>query len=501
MTPAGVCVCAVWRWEGFMSFMSISTDVIDVFLSHDWREDEMNRDNHYRVEAWFDEDRIQTNIVDEMIQGIDKSKTVACLKLRPIEMDLGDCLYVDFTTDDDWEANCDELARRIRAMIEPQTFNNNNSNNQMTINIAYIATINGISNERIIGSDLGAERINNEDKGGICLILGKTGAAHGSSGTLHTFLDCAGFDDTCGFEEDIAISFSLNNMISTANEIVRRDGEAIRKALIIVITKDTEERREDFCFEFQKIILENSTSEESMECMMKLVENAKFARLPQLQLSNISILEEQLEGARVSVSSEYDSKIGELIAVANNNFGSQIETIGNMFLSAFTTAIERHTLFKQIELLESAVNKIDSLKRLNREENSDQVFLGEIYDFVCMSDFGLDAQICTEIEQLLKNLKDRAHAIFQEFFRKMKPEKSRVEHEKLIGKFVDIISVEVIKHLHLRKEKKADSERENLKIEAEVKINSIKLGAGGGTDPVLVGAVGGTISSMFSKFL
>ena len=60
----------------------------DLFLTHDWGKDEDERDNHARVgvinEAlkskgyvtWFDEDRMQGNIPQQMASGIENTKIV-----------------------------------------------------------------------------------------------------------------------------------------------------------------------------------------------------------------------------------------------------------------------------------------------------------------------------------------------------------------------------------------------------------------------------------------
>ena len=60
----------------------------DCFLTHDWGEDEKSRPNHDRVSevnrllkaqglvTWFDEERMQGNVVAQMTNGIDRSATV-----------------------------------------------------------------------------------------------------------------------------------------------------------------------------------------------------------------------------------------------------------------------------------------------------------------------------------------------------------------------------------------------------------------------------------------
>ena len=60
----------------------------DIFLSHDWGKDELQRNNHDRVrtisdelksagyKCWLDEDYITMDIVDRMREGIDGTKAV-----------------------------------------------------------------------------------------------------------------------------------------------------------------------------------------------------------------------------------------------------------------------------------------------------------------------------------------------------------------------------------------------------------------------------------------
>ena len=60
----------------------------DAFLTHDWGDDELGRSNHARVAevnrllkaagfvTWFDEDRMQGDIVSQMANGIDSSAAV-----------------------------------------------------------------------------------------------------------------------------------------------------------------------------------------------------------------------------------------------------------------------------------------------------------------------------------------------------------------------------------------------------------------------------------------
>jgi hypothetical protein len=62
-----------------------------VFITHNWAEDELGRKNHDRakrinealkkngIETWFDEDRMQGDVMQQMLQGIDDSALVLVL--------------------------------------------------------------------------------------------------------------------------------------------------------------------------------------------------------------------------------------------------------------------------------------------------------------------------------------------------------------------------------------------------------------------------------------
>lgn len=68
-----------------------------VFITHDWGEDELGRKNHERVAAinnglkelgiitWFDEDRLDGAIQEEMAEGIDRSQVVICCVTKRYE--------------------------------------------------------------------------------------------------------------------------------------------------------------------------------------------------------------------------------------------------------------------------------------------------------------------------------------------------------------------------------------------------------------------------------
>eukprot|EP00959_Pyramimonas_sp_CCMP1952_P221666 4633988-Pyramimonas_sp.AAC.1 len=77
--------------------MAAAEKDLDVFLTHDWGTDEMGRDNHTRVsyvnsalqtrgvKTWFDEDKMQGNIVDQMTDGIDRSVCTAVFVTKNYE--------------------------------------------------------------------------------------------------------------------------------------------------------------------------------------------------------------------------------------------------------------------------------------------------------------------------------------------------------------------------------------------------------------------------------
>lgn len=60
----------------------------DAFLTHDWGKDEFGRDNHTRVSAindglkamgivaWFDSDRMEGNIVEQMCDGVENTNVI-----------------------------------------------------------------------------------------------------------------------------------------------------------------------------------------------------------------------------------------------------------------------------------------------------------------------------------------------------------------------------------------------------------------------------------------
>eukprot|EP00605_Chrysophyceae_sp_TOSAG23-4_P000684 GSChrysophyteH1.ASY1.ANO1.768.1 assembled CDS len=68
--------------------MDYANNCTDVFLTHDWGSDEQGRDNHARVskinsalkarglKTWFDEDRMEGKVKQQMLDGIDSSAVV-----------------------------------------------------------------------------------------------------------------------------------------------------------------------------------------------------------------------------------------------------------------------------------------------------------------------------------------------------------------------------------------------------------------------------------------
>ena len=153
----------------------------DVFLTHDWSNDELSRNNHDRVSkvnkwlkengiiCWFDEERMKGNIVQQMCNGIDNASIVIvfitknyitkivgrgpkeqgdnclieynyCLNRKttskmlavvhesccfntqlwvgPVGL-LGPTLYIDNTSDDKFEKNMQILLSQIEGMITP----------------------------------------------------------------------------------------------------------------------------------------------------------------------------------------------------------------------------------------------------------------------------------------------------------------------------------------------------------------------------------------------
>ncbi|OQS07145.1 ankyrin repeat, partial [Thraustotheca clavata] len=73
------------RMEDAIGNAPCKNKVFDVFLSHNWGMDELNRDNHARVakinaflqfkmiKCWFDEDQMSGNILKSMAEGIEES--------------------------------------------------------------------------------------------------------------------------------------------------------------------------------------------------------------------------------------------------------------------------------------------------------------------------------------------------------------------------------------------------------------------------------------------
>jgi len=72
----------------------LNPTTFDVFLTHNWGDDESKRDNHARVAlindalqkekitTWFDDERLEGDIVQQMTSGIDNSKIVIVFLTR-----------------------------------------------------------------------------------------------------------------------------------------------------------------------------------------------------------------------------------------------------------------------------------------------------------------------------------------------------------------------------------------------------------------------------------
>jgi hypothetical protein len=145
----------------------------DAFLTHDWSEDELGRNNHDRVarvnkslkergiNTWFDSDRMQGNIMAQMCAGIDNTHCLVVFVTKryvdkvggdvasdnckkefnyaerrvtgahmvtvcmepgmrdpktwsgPVGMVLGGDLYIDLSSDEHWDDNINKLAASI----------------------------------------------------------------------------------------------------------------------------------------------------------------------------------------------------------------------------------------------------------------------------------------------------------------------------------------------------------------------------------------------------
>jgi hypothetical protein len=152
----------------------------DVFLTHDWGMDELNRDNHERVArikdalkstgfiTWFDSERMTGDIADQMVAGIDNASVIIVFvtqrymnkvngsdandncrkefkyavqkrlstKMIPVvmeprmkdirgswtglvQMELGNILYVDFSNDNDFQSAIQQLKAEILSRTNP----------------------------------------------------------------------------------------------------------------------------------------------------------------------------------------------------------------------------------------------------------------------------------------------------------------------------------------------------------------------------------------------
>lgn len=158
----------------------------DVFCTHDWGDDELDRNNHDRVQkineslkargliTWFDSDRMKGNIIQQMCSGIDNAQCIivfvtkkymekvggtnandncqlefqyalrqksASLMLAVVMepgmrfaakwtgalgMALGGSIYIDFCDDNNFENKCNEVFSSVTKIIKPlySTFTN-----------------------------------------------------------------------------------------------------------------------------------------------------------------------------------------------------------------------------------------------------------------------------------------------------------------------------------------------------------------------------------------
>ena len=151
----------------------------DLFLTHDWGVDELERDNHKRVDrlnkklqdkgvvTWFDSEQMKGEVVEQMIRGIDNSqlvivfvtkryndkinssnandnckkefnyaiRTKSASKIIPVvmeprmidhkawtgllNMELAGKLHIDSTSDDDIDAVVNHIIKEMNAIIKP----------------------------------------------------------------------------------------------------------------------------------------------------------------------------------------------------------------------------------------------------------------------------------------------------------------------------------------------------------------------------------------------
>ena len=162
-------------------FFGFLDELTDVFFTHDWNDDELERDNHVRVskmntliqqqgfKTWFDEEKMKGRIKQKMIDGIDRCACVVVFitknyiskasgsgengdkdncffefdhaaqtkgrdRMIPVVMEpsckdtrnwfglvgaeLRGSLYVDFTSDDKVESAVKDLADKIRSIVK-----------------------------------------------------------------------------------------------------------------------------------------------------------------------------------------------------------------------------------------------------------------------------------------------------------------------------------------------------------------------------------------------
>ena len=120
-----------------------------IFLSHAWGKDGLDRDNHFRVKelsiklrkhgysVWFDDDDMVGNIDKSIIQGINKSSIVIfCLTTKYCDK-LNCCINEDTPNDNcykEWNYTLFCKKKILPILMEPQMINYYNRNNGIVTN-------------------------------------------------------------------------------------------------------------------------------------------------------------------------------------------------------------------------------------------------------------------------------------------------------------------------------------------------------------------------------
>ena len=111
----------------------------DVFLSHDWGNDESGRDNHQGVSlinqelkergylTWFDEEKIKGNIVDKMCKGIEQTKVVITfITKRYMEKVYGDHAGDNCKLEFNYASRQKTSSKMVAVVMEKSMLNPNN---------------------------------------------------------------------------------------------------------------------------------------------------------------------------------------------------------------------------------------------------------------------------------------------------------------------------------------------------------------------------------------